>query len=91
MFFSVEENINYFKEKLNNNFDVTSRIIHVGESKLGMLFIKSLMDKESLILSIMAPLIDYKGKNVTFDELEKNVLKIFELERVDTDEDVIIK
>ncbi len=91
MFFSVEENINYFKEKLNNNFDVTSRIIHVGESKLGMLFIKSLMDKESLILSIMAPLIDYKGKNVTFDELEKNVLKIFELERVDTDEDVITK
>ena len=91
MFFNIEENLNYFKSKLNNNFDVSSRTIMVGETKLGLLFIKSLMDKEVFVNSIMSPLLEFEGKNLNFEILENDVLKIFELEKIETDKDVITK
>ena len=91
MFFNVEKNLNYFKSKLNNNFDVSSRTIMVGETKLGLLFIKSLMDKEVFVNSIMSPLLEFEGKNLNFEILENDVLKIFELEKIETDKDVITK
>ena len=91
MFFDVEKNIEYYKSKLNNSFDISSRIIMMGETKLGMLFIKSVMDKEIFVTSIMSPLLNFKGKKVDYDILEKDVLKIFELERVESESDIITK
>ena len=92
MFFHVEENLNYYKSKLNNSFDVCTRKLKVGQTEIGMIFIKSMMDKEIFVNSVMSPLQDYdKKEKVTFKILENEILKIFELERVETEDDVITK
>jgi len=92
MFLSVKENLQYFKEKLNNNQDVATRTLSLNGKDVGIIFIKSMMDKEVFVPGIMAPLMDFDVETgVTLDILEREILKAFELERIYKDEDVLAK
>ncbi len=92
MFFDVEKNTEYFKNKLNNNFDVSTKTMPVGQSKIGMVFVKSMLDKEIFVLSVLNPLQNYdKTGKLSLSLLKDEILKSFECTIIESEDDVITK
>ena len=92
MFFSVQENLNYFKKQFNDNFDIVSRELTLNTTKIGILFNKSMIDKEVFVTAVLSPLMDYnKQEKITSKKLSNDILKMFEINIASTDEDAITK
>lgn len=90
MSFFVEERLAKYKSELNDNFDIVCRFISVGNKKIGMIFLKSMIDKQIFVQGLMSPLMDYEGDTVTISDLKDDVLKMFEIEIVE-EKDILTK
>lgn len=64
MFFSCEDNIEFFKQKLNNNFDVVHK--YINNKQIGVLYLKTIVDEELLAFVILNKL-----QNQTVNSLKK--------------------
>lgn len=82
MFFSCQEKVNYFKKKLNNNFDVVDKFIYKQKQTIAILYIKSITDNELLSMVIFSPLQKHNQENLTTTHLANNIFNTADLEIV---------
>lgn len=61
MFFSCQENIQLFQNKLHNSYDLFKKIIKVDNKTIGFFYVKSLVDENLMSLSILLPIKEAKS------------------------------
>jgi spore germination protein KA len=92
MFFSCEENINYFKKRLNNNIDVVNKFFKLGGKVVAIIYVKSLISEQLLVDVILTPLLRNK-KSVTVSYIAENIMSTADLEVIENskkaDDDII--
>ena len=49
---NVEKKIEFFKRKLHSSIDVSSRVLEIGKTKVGFVFLKSMTDNQIFAESI---------------------------------------
>ncbi|MDD2445494.1 MAG: spore germination protein [Clostridia bacterium] len=86
MFFSCDENINYFKSRLNNNMDVVNKSFKIEEKEVAVIYIKSLIDEKLLGDIILTPLHLHKKKNITVSYIADNIISTADLEKIENSE-----
>ncbi len=62
LFFNLEDKIDWLEKELNNSSDIASRMIEKGGDKLGLVFIKSMIDNLLFIEGIYEPLLLCENK-----------------------------
>lgn len=62
LFFNLEDKIDWLEKELNNSSDIASRMIEKGGDKLGLVFIKSMIDNLLFIEGVYEPLLLCENK-----------------------------
>lgn len=86
MFFSCQKNIDFFSEKLNNNFDVVHKFFAVNEKKIAILYLKTLVSDELLSLVILSPLSKPQTEKITIDFVKNSMLNTADIESVSSED-----
>lgn len=82
------EKLKNIKHKLNDNPDITVRVLDCGDKQVGLIFFKSMIDKNLFINGLISPIMEYSG-DVTIQILKTKVLKVVEVETI-TEMDKIV-
>ena len=76
------EIIEKLKKQLNNNPDICVRELIVSNKNVSLIFLKSTINKNLFVQSVISPLLDYSGE-VTLDILQNSVLKVIEIKKIE--------
>ena len=86
MFLSCQQNIEYFKKRLNNNEDVLSKTLFIAEKEIAILYIKSIINEQLLTDMILTPLISKDLKEISVDIILSNILTTASEEKIEQTE-----
>ena len=67
---NVERKINNLKREMHNSFDITDRVLHIGNATVGFIYLKSFTDNLIFSTAIYEPISSYKGE-LSFEEIKK--------------------
>lgn len=84
----LEERISKIKQELSNSSDVSSRIFLVANKKVGVVFLKSIIDIKLFVDGIVSKIIEYEDKSLTIDILKKKIICLNEVETLKTDKEI---
>lgn len=97
MFFYCQQNIDFLKKEMHNNTDIVDKVFSVKNTKVGILYIKTLIDEKLLASVILEPITkclieDINTKTITADILNTADLEVVEnVETKEKNDDVISK
>lgn len=83
MFFSCQKNIDFFSEKLNNNFDVVHKFFVVNGKKVAIIYLKTLVSDELLSLVVLSPLTKPQSEEVTVEYAKNYIFNTADIESVE--------
>lgn len=81
LFFNVEKRIDSLKKQLNSSSDVASRILEVGSTKVGLVYLKSMIDNSLFIKGICDPI--SKAEKITIENLVSDIIKTAAIEEIE--------
>lgn len=67
MFLSCGQNIEYFKGRLNNSFDILSKTFYIADKAISIIYIKSVINEQLLTDMILNPLVSKKINEISSD------------------------
>lgn len=88
LFSSVEERIDSLKRQLNSSSDIASRVLEVDSTKVGLVYLKSMIDNELFLNGICEPI--SQAQNISISSLVNDIVKTTEIEEI-TDKDAVQK
>lgn len=80
LFLSVEKRIEALKSQLNFSSDVASRILEVGSTKVGLVYLKSMIDETLFVKGICDPI--SIAQNISIKLLSSEIIKTAEVEQI---------
>lgn len=80
LFSSVEERIDSLKRQLNSSSDIASRVLEVGSTKVGLVYLKSMIDNELFLNGICEPI--SKAQNISISSIVNDIVKTAEIEEI---------
>lgn len=80
LFFSIEDRIESLKKQLNYSSDIESRIIQSGAVRIGMVYLKSMIDDALFIKGICEPI--SQAKNISIQTLINDIIKTAEIKKI---------
>ena len=75
---NIEKTIEKIKKQLNNNIDISSRIIKINNKKIGYIFLESLANDDKISDFLVKSLTNTKTKNIENAISNSKLLKIKE-------------
>lgn len=82
----LEQRIKKIKKKLKDNQDVISRFFDVANTKLALIFLKSMIDNKLFIEGIAAKLTEFSKAEITLEDLKAQIICIEEIEEIEENE-----
>ena len=82
----LEQRIKKIKKKLKDNQDVISRFFDVVNTKLALIFLKSMIDNKLFIEGIAAKLTEFSKAVITLEDLKAQIICIEEIEEIEENE-----
>ncbi|MDD3232514.1 MAG: spore germination protein, partial [Clostridia bacterium] len=93
MFFSCQENIDFFKKRLNDNMDIVDKSFKIGNKKVAVMYIKSVINDHQLSDMIMSPLLSFKHSNISAQVIVSQIVNTASAEVIEdsqtADDDII--
>jgi len=86
MFFSCQENIDFFKKRLNNNMDVVEKSFKIANKKVAVIYIKSIINDQQLSETIMSPLLQFKQSNISAQVIVSQIVNTASAEIIEDSE-----
>lgn len=80
LFSSVEKRIDRIKKQLNSSSDISSRILQVGSTKVGLVYLKSMIDDELFLKGICQPI--SQAEQITLAALASDIIKTSDIEEI---------
>ncbi len=80
--FDVEQQISLISEQLNNSSDFSSRSFEKQTKKVGLVFLKSIIDQQLFVEGVYEPLIATKQK-LDFASISTKILKVSGVEEIE--------
>ena len=85
MFFDVDSFLKEVKKKLHDSDDVGTRVFTRGQQKIGLIFLRSMMDVSLFSEAIYKPLKENKG-TITAKDLIENTIKVDDVQEISNEE-----
>ncbi|MDD3397078.1 MAG: spore germination protein [Clostridia bacterium] len=85
MFLSCQENIEYFRKRLNDNIDVLSKVLNKGNKSIAIIYIKSIINDQLLTDMILLPLTKNINE-ISVDYIKKNIITTASIEKIENSE-----
>lgn len=79
LFSNVENRIDRIKKQLNSSSDVSSRILQAGSTKVGLVYLKSMIDDELFLKGICQPI--SQAEKITLKSLAGEIVKTTAIEQ----------
>ena len=92
LFSDIDKAVEELKKELNSSSDVASRVIEKGSVKVGLVFLKSMIDNALFVKGIYQPIVDEKSE-ITLQTLSSNIIKtadVSEIERKEAADKVLM-
>ena len=67
---NVERKIKNLKREMHNSFDITDRVLHIGNATVGFIYLKSFTDNLIFSTAIYEPISSHKAE-LSFEEIKK--------------------
>ena len=90
MFFSVDQILDSLYQKLGSSQDVYKKTIAPQGKRVGIIFLRSMIDKELFTRNVLVPIIETKEK-ISLNTFKEKVFTALEIEKVETEQDYIKK
>ena len=95
MFFYCQENIDYLKKEMHNNPDIVDKVFSVKNTKVGIFYVKTLIDEKLLSSIILEPITkclieEINTKTITADILNTADLEVLENLKTKQQDDEVI-
>lgn len=85
LFSDVEAAVEKLKKELNSSSDVASRIIEKEETKIGLVFLKSMIDNALFVDGIYEPIVRTQD-NISLESLTSNIIKTADVSEIEESE-----
>ena len=83
MIFNIEKKLEDLKKQLNNSVDVSTRIVKTATSqKVGMIFLRSMIDNQLFLNAICKPITNSTEK-IDIDNLASKFVKVGDIQKID--------
>ncbi|MDD4816264.1 MAG: spore germination protein [Clostridia bacterium] len=83
MFFYCQENIDFLKKEMHNNADIVHKIIFVKNTKIGIFYVKTLIDEKLLSSIVFEPFTKCLIEEVNSKSIVANILNTADMEVVE--------
>ena len=85
---SLSKRITKIKKALNESSDVKTRDFFVGNKKLTLIFLKSIIDTKMFVEGIVSKLVGYEEKTISLKTIQEKIICVDQVEQVQSDEDI---
>lgn len=86
LFLSLEQRIDGIKKQLNCSSDIASRMLETSSARVGLIYLKSMIDNELFLNGICEPI--SKAEKISVTALVNDIVKTAEIEEIDESEAV---
>ena len=88
---NLESYLKVLTDKLGSDADVVAKPIFAGKKKIGIVYLKSMIDEQLYISGILTPIRETKETEISISALKDEILKSADISEVQTEEEVIEK